>query len=633
MVLKRKNAFAFAGFLAILLFAAGCNHERKAPSREKDVLLEIFVADSVGGPAVEGSLLEVFDAGTKIKRAETYISGREVYVSIPPNKKYDFVLDGKKGKWAGSKVLNYYIGNSRFQYLSLIQPPHGMITRGITPPEIAAVRDKSSGREIKDGFEITDSVTAVTVDFKSFSGAVEPVALAGFGAKIAIGSVPNFSNGITGSYTPSVFKDGVFSSTYEFRTDKENIKLPEGESEIVIVAYDTANNRVEKHIQVKCSQNLPDISLGKTAFFNNLRMFVEKFPYSVELFSAGAENGINTFALPPPDKRNSAYVSGAVFELKKHGVLVDIHVPITGFDILRREKGNKKFKPVTRKLYSNLTSAGIPSVHEGFDSDSSMKEDTEYEYKIEAFNTNGKIQSPVMTAKLMPAFTYKLFKPEKFKQFTEAEAENISYSCKIYNQKIFIKGMSDYMDAGLIVADKQQNPQFGAKFRYVFDSGNGRADVLIRICGAGRVIKTQSLNEMIAEGKLAAYGVTKLEDLITLEKNSGTLIEEEHMLLTMTPKFVKIPAFNVLPAHPNLPNEGLNRPLIYKYGAAYEWDIQAEWGNPFRTDDDEALRIVKVFEFDNKNGGKGHVYCRSFGNNKNSGGNAINGRFGFSITK
>lgn len=72
--------------------------------------------------------------------------------------------------------------------------------------------------------------------------------------------------------------------------------------------------------------------------------------------------------------------------------------------------------------------------------------------------------------------------------------------------------------------------------------------------------------------------------------------------------------------------------LIYKYGATYEWDIQAVSGNPIHTRDDQVLKLVKEMRFDNGDGSQGRVFCRSFGNTKNSGSNSINGRFVFSIT-
>ena len=174
-----------------LCFLGSCKtNEKKDLSKFK-----ILVFDSVGGTQVGMSHLKVFSAGSPSPIYEGLVQHGQATLLIEKDKFYDFELEGEKGKLSGSKILNYYVGKE-VQELVMLQFPHGMITRGVTPPSIVSVKDKGTGKEITDGFEITDKVEKIIVEFSSVVGGVEPFAPSNFGAKIAFGSVPNFWNGI-----------------------------------------------------------------------------------------------------------------------------------------------------------------------------------------------------------------------------------------------------------------------------------------------------------------------------------------------------------------------------------------------------------------------------------------------------
>ncbi|MGP1438203.1 MAG: dentilisin complex subunit PrcA [Treponema sp.] len=617
----KRSVFVLIGFLC---FLGSCKSNVNNGKKEL-VELKISVFDSNGGSSIrkENAKLSIYNAGSDKAIFTGEASHGQFLVQLEKEKAYDFELEGYNGdaekeKLAGSKIVNYYVDNRLKQNLTMLQFSLGMITRGVTPPSIVSVKDKATGKEITDGFEITDDVKTISIEFSSLVGGVEPVTLSGFGAKIAFGSVPNFSNGIVGNFKEPVFKDGVFTSSWEFNIDSESLKVPQGKTELVIVGYDVANNRIEKHINIKYAKTSNALSFGNGIYFKNLSMYIDRYPNYMGLFNL---EEINT-ASPPPKQRDGGYTSGVSFSLKKPGLLAEVDVPIIGFDILRKKKDETTWNKVATRIYSNLNVEGFPKVHKGFDGDSSLQEYEDYEYKIVAFGETDKVISPVMQGKLLPSFTYSLYEPENFKQVSLAEAENLSYSCKVSGENFaFSKELADYINAGLLILDKQKNPEFGAKFRYYFDGGNGMPDVKIKMCGEDDKIETKSINEMISGGLLSKYGINNLSDLLEVQKDT----------LVIKSKFLKVSEFNVLPSYGR--DYGINKPMAYKYGFVYEWDMQAEWGNPLVLNDDEALHIVKVLEFENPNRPNGHVYCRSFGNNKNFGSNAINGRFTFSITK
>ena len=181
--------------VVLICFLGNCKTNEK-----KDLsTFKILVFDSVGGASVGTQVgishLKVFSAGNLSPVYEGVLQHGQATLVIEKDKFCDFELEGEKGRLSGSKILNYYVGKG-LQELVMLQFPHGMITRGITPPSIVSVKDKGSGKEITDGFEITDEVEKVIVEFSSVVGGVEPFAPSNFGAKIAFGSVPNFWNGI-----------------------------------------------------------------------------------------------------------------------------------------------------------------------------------------------------------------------------------------------------------------------------------------------------------------------------------------------------------------------------------------------------------------------------------------------------
>ena len=595
--------------VVVLCFLGSCK-----TSEKKDLsTLKVSVFDSVGGAQVGMSHLKVFSAGSSSPVYEGVVQHGKASLLIEKDRFYDFELEGEKGRLSGSKIVGYYVGRE-LQELVMLQFPHGMVTRGVTPPSVVSVKDKGTGKEITDGFEITNEVEKIIVEFSSVVGGVEPFAPSNFGAKIAFGSIPNFWNGIKsvdGQCEGPTFKDGSFITKYEFDVGK--VSLPEGDSTLVIVGYDLANNRVEKHIGVKCARKLDDFSFRSGVYFNKLLMYADRYPYYMGIFGANDET---SFLSAPSSFRDSYYRVHVSFSLKKPGLIADIDVPITGFDLFRRKK-DEIWQRVAHVIYQKDSA---PLVHQVIDGVCSLQEGEKYEYKVVVFNNKSKMESPIMNLRVLPSFTYKLTSPENYKELSLSEADDISYSCILEGENFppLDENVATFLNAGLLIVDKKRVGQFASRFTYSVSDG----DVKIRVCGDDNKIERRSLKEMITNGELSSYGITDVKDLIEI-KDGKTLI--------IKPKLVKIAKFNVLPRK-HL-EQGANEALEYKYGASYEWDIQAEYGNPLKTDDDEALHIVKVFEYDYGDGRKGHTYARSFGNNSDSGSNAINGRFVFSITK
>ena len=628
---KRWNAAALWCILLLVFLFGSCPQQKSASESEKDpypipadaVSVEITVSDSVSGTIVDGTKLVVFDSASgKQVTHQLSVRNGKVTAMVSPKKKYNFVLLGEKGKWAGSMLQDYYVpegGLNGDKNLMMLQFEHGQITRDVTPPHIDKVTiENASGAVINDAHVINTAVKKIYVEFSSKVGAVEDVAWNGFGAKLGIGMMPTSYAGIYGVYSPdNTPGDGVFTSEYVF--DIEHAAMPDGNTEFIIVGYDVANNRVEKHIPVSFNKT-PAAAPLSNAIFGRAFVIMERVPFTNNTFSTEPGQGLVQLdsghevmpqALNPVEGHNSSYKAVFIFGVVGNAP-PNNPVPIMGFDVFRREKGSTEgFKFVSRTHYDRPKLG----VHQGFDTSSELEEVKEYEYKIEAFTATDKLESPVLTGKVMEAFTYSLKTPANRKKISAAEAANMSYSCTISNKKLLTKEEADWCDLGLLILDGQGLALFGSKFRYVFDGvtvdiGGGNTttgpDLLIDTIGfaPGNKPRRFSYKQYLATPLHTDYSINSLDDLITVDSSTG--------LITITNKFLKIAQFNVV----------AGTPMKYQAGVSYQWDIQ-DWGdNAYGLNDDRALRIVKMYDSNQS---------RTMGNNSPSGSNAINGRFTFVI--
>ncbi|UTC95911.1 dentilisin complex subunit PrcA [Treponema denticola] len=631
---KRWNAAALWCILLLAFLFGSCPQQKSASEPEKDpypipadaVSVEITVSDSVSGTLVDGTKLVVFDSvdGKQVTNQLPVRKGK-VTAKVSPKKKYDFVLLGKKGSWAGSRLQDYYVPEEGLKGVMMLQFEHGQITRDVTPPRIDKVTiENASGTVISDDHVIDNAVKKIYVEFSTKVGAVEDVAWNGFGAKLGIGMMPTSSAGIYGVYTPdNTPGDGVFTSEYVF--DIEHAAMPDGNTKLIIVGYDVANNRVEKHIPVKFSKT-PAAAPLSNAKFGSAFMIIERVPFTNNTFSTepgqglvqlGSGHEVMPQALNPVEGHNSSYMAVFVFGVVDK-TTPTTSVPIMGFDVFRKEKGSPDApKFVSRTHYDEPKTETNPGwgAHQGFDTSSELEEGKEYEYTIKAFTATDTLESPVFTGKVMEAFTYSLKTPENRKKISAAEAANMSYSCTISNKKLLTKEEADWCDLGLLILDGQGQPVFGSKFRYVFDRVVGGSsigpDLEIDTIGffSGGVKRVSYKRHLATDPQISAYlqtnyGINNLNDLITVDSSTG--------IITITDKFLKIAQFNVV----------AGTPMEYQAGVSYQWDIQ-DWGkSAISLRDDRVLRIVKMYDSNQS---------RTMGNNSSSGSNAVNGRFTFVI--
>lgn len=601
--------------------------------------VEVLVVDSIGGTKVSGTTLKVFKAGTntQVGADVTVTNGIANVTGLQPNQRYDFKLVGIAEKRAGSLIENYYVSALKNQKLTMIQFPHGDHTRGIEPPKVVSIKKVPvTGAEtaINDGDSIDNSLKSIKVEFSSSVGAVEEKAWNGFGAKLGMGMIPNSITGIAGDYYGTTYSHPTFTSKYEFelKPGTEDFIFPNGNFDLIVVGYDIANNRVEKHISIKSENSTAGESLDN-AKFNGMLILSRRVPYSANIYSNDGEdithvdimgksfNGnIKPLALDPIGGGSSSYLSIMIFSFVDKDDNQQ-NIPIIGFDLYRRKAGtNDNFERVSRTIYGVLAT-GRQGRHQGFDTDSRLEENGEYEYKVIAYNASHTAESPVLKMKVMESFTYQLTAPANRDLITEADAQNISYTCKVSNPKLLKKEEADRFNSGLLVVNGQGEAIFGARFRYFYNrtykDGNSGPDLLIDIVQPNGVYPKISYQDVL-KTPLVQFGINSLDDLITVNSTTGEI--------TLTPKFTRIGIFNV-------ETYTAGRPLEYTAGTTYQWDMQ-DWGNnAYSLNDDTPMLIIKDYKYTNPDGSTGSVQTQTWGNTDSNGANAINGRFTFTVTE
>ena len=134
--------------------------------------IRIQVTDSIGGTVVSGTTLNVYKSGTteQIGSGYTVTNGKVMLYDIATDQRYDFELIGEKGKWAGSRLENWKPLSIAKQNLSLIQPVHGTITRGITPPKITSAQSGNGSFTDIDENTVISASDKVSIVFESAVG-------------------------------------------------------------------------------------------------------------------------------------------------------------------------------------------------------------------------------------------------------------------------------------------------------------------------------------------------------------------------------------------------------------------------------------------------------------------------------
>lgn len=602
-----KKYTAFCCIAVLLSFLSACSNE--LPPDGTYAYVKVKVLDSVcGEPITENSVLNIYDAGEhSSKYGNISVVNGEASFALKKNRSYDFRLKGEKNKLAASVIENYFIDEKNMQLVSMIQrePQHGAETEA---PSVESVL--LNDNPFEDGgfwYSAPSQNMILKVVFRSPSRPIQSVPSNGnFGCSFAVGSSPSARNGIA-EVSPDCVKelDGSWTCTAVFTLDE--ISFCSGVDNLVITAYDFAGNRVEKHINsVSFTERRPAARTIEGATIKGFRVEMHRFPTSLRLFGAEEEAG----ALPYRGQGTGTSSSHEVilwFSIKDYA---NRDLPIRGFDIYRRKQGESKWVSVQRKQYAkdysgpqNLSAAfkAYEGFHTGYDTDSSLEEGVTYEYKISAFtDTEHSLDSPVGTARLLPANTIELESPADNGFVKKSALDDLSFSFRITNPSLWENKIADFFSFGLRVTRKDSDKE-------VVFAGDISVDLNAEE-GERLTFKTASGNEF----RDRDFKDLKRGGFIASDAQESDYLSYKDGIITIKPEYLKAQIFN----HPKFQSK------TFETGVTYCWDIY-NWGkDPVENYDDEPAVFAAIW---------GNNTSESFANGLRYASSA-NGGFYFKIT-
>ena len=504
----------------------------------------------------------------------------------------------------------------------------------------------------------------------SSGNTVEPVSWGPNGVTIGLDNTPFM-------YTLSIEmteynRNGQISMTDTAVQQQERFKFnfPSGVFDLVLVAYDVAGNRLERHqlVSIEACRMFEGQNPGfdtdddsRKVKFENFRVSMFRWPIKMNIFE-NKEHFENLFGMPwteytPPDGQGDAIKTPSTYIVIGRGFIADDLdvVNIAGVDLYRRcVDDNTPFKKVGSTIPQFRASA-----FGSMDTDFTLEEGKTYQYKMVAFVDEGSSLETEYLAevKVPPSFLYFLdsikvegqgggvpngtvykynankidkdipmLKTKKYPKNTpdkDKERIKIDYSARVSTPKLWDKDYADEIEFGMTLYTRNGEVVFASKCAVVFDDDEGEV-LLVYLPLMGKYATLRELIDM----KIIPRHYT-MEDLVTFNKETG--------VLTIKDKYLRVEAFNWGQLY------GGTATFNYEAGNTYYWDI-VNWGRIPVGGNVSAMTFVKTFDAKKKDAPHekyvntddevpmGGVYL-NFGNGDFDGGNSYNGRCRFTVVE
>jgi hypothetical protein len=249
-----NNWFRFASVTVLVFFVAACSSPTPASTSSTSAATTVIVLDSLNGSPVSGATITVTDSSGSV--VHTDIAGSTGTIdSFTLTTGSSYEITATKSGLAASAMQDYIAANGTTVALYC----HMIGINGIsaTPPTVEYIKystdegltwtELSDGVTVSGPFEIETSVLGVV--------AVKATSWSGFGIGIDLDQMPTDTNGynMSSSSLVSTISDAVLDSTTgEYRTidlfSLSGLTFLSGSHTLELVAYDVANNRVEKRV-------------------------------------------------------------------------------------------------------------------------------------------------------------------------------------------------------------------------------------------------------------------------------------------------------------------------------------------------------------------------------------------------
>lgn len=582
-----KKYAALCCISLFVCFLASCPNGTQ--DTDNNVTLTVNVLDSLGGTLLsEQTNLTVSETSTASSPyAFVQVSKGTVQLLVQKNRCYNLYLAGQEDKRAASVIENYRIGDTKEQTVTMIQrtiqrkaapiaPSVESVTLNDEPFTDGALWESPPYKDMK-----------LKIVFRSPSRPILTANDGNFGCAVAVGSSASAYNNIA-TVSPECERttDGSWRCTAQFTFNE--ISFPNEINDFVITAYDMAGNRVERYINsVTFKECRAGLNMINNAQIKGFRVEMRRFPHSLKLFNEPERQGLRSFERAAHNDASATYEVLLWFYIKDYASQ-DLY--IRWFDIYRRKQGESEWVKTGRKLYTkdyNGAQNLPPSYHAytgshlGYDTAPSLEENVTYEYRIKAFtDSTHYVDSPIATARLLPANSIELTFPADNGFVKKSELNDLSFSFRLTNPDIWETPHADFFTFGLLVADK-------ASPENIVFAGTVSVD-LKKPEGERLALKFASSNQFIE------YTLAELKNMHYIESSitEDDLISYRNGIVTLKPKYLQTQGF----CHPKYQK---NR---FQTGYTYCWDI-LDWGeNPVDTADDEPAVFTALWECKSKDG-------------------------------
>lgn len=504
----------------------------------------------------------------------------------------------------------------------------------------------------------------------SLGNSIEPVSWGPDGAYVAFDTLPfSFSYKIDMSeYKPNgqiSMEDNAVQQQDRMRWD-----FPSGVYDLILVAYDVAGNRLERHqlVSIEGARMMDGVDPGSESKddlrrikFENFRVSVLRWPTKFNIFEHESYFE-NLFGMPwteyiPPEGQGEIVKTPSTCLVLARGFMSDdLNVTdISGVNLYRRcvEDGGDFVRVGSSVPIKKMGLFGV------FDTDFTLEVGKTYQYKIEAFIDEGcSVEGEyVAEIKVPPSFSYfldnikvegqgggikdgtvykynankidkniPLLKTKKYDSSTPDKDKTrikIDYSARLSTAELWDKDNADEISFGITLFNRKNDIIFASKCIVVFDD-NGDEELFFFIPTSGIYM---SFTELIRRGVLP--NKAQIEDYVKFNKHER--------LLTIKDAYLRIPLLNWGVLYSG------NAEFEYEAGNTYYWDIVSFGRTPIGGSV-SAMTFVKEFDAKNKDAPHqkyydddgetvaGSIYM-CFGNGDSDGANSINGKCRFTVVE
>jgi len=565
-----------------------------------EVKVSFVVSDGVNGSSVDGSYLNI--SKSKNPTTETnkrvLIKNGKAEANLKKNEYYDFKIEGQNDEYspisyAASDIISYYLGNVE-TIVPMVQRPLQRITKKANAPIITELKfgseTLSSGEEKSAGVMQNISVKMKT------QAPIRKLDWASPFPMLGVGFVPTTADGTreTDVFYAKVIQDNTRNSdgTYEssWQWDCSSVSLLKEEYiDVVLVVYDIASNRIERHIRLKNTNALTEDS---TILVNKMALDFTRYPTSSTLYSVGQDAGTCG---------SSHYTSELSFDVK----IGTSSISCKGFDLYRKcvEDGGDfvLVKHVVNKVAAVATES---KPHKIYDNDGLLEDGKTYQYKVVAYTEDGKKSTQANSEEIsvkVPKSTTLLLEYPVNQSITLNDAKNLGFVFRFSTPEV-LKNAKE-MELGLMIADRAGNYLYGSKFKYIFDEG-GKPELYFAKRDDSIMYDSYYLGTYYSQ-KRSKITDKALEDLIIVDMEKGTV--------KITKDFISLIE----------PNIAAGKTVNYRKGVVYYWDV-LDWGLKGVTDYCHAAKIIMKTTNDK-------VKVTVPVNDNKNGENAWNGRAEFGV--